>query len=408
MGINLQNLKKYTLALYIIIFTITSSEIANRICLITTVGICGISYLTNADFRYKGNYYIRALLLYGIMLLASMFYTISPEARAIKHLTGYVTMFVVVFFVVDSIRTIDDVKFFLKVFIMAALANCVATYARVGSEAFELLGNTETQFRLSAEEQNANVVGMCCAYGAIFSLHFLTREKPGGRAKVFYMAAFVINFVFGLLTGSRKALLMLFAGTFLVLYYKSILDKNAIKVLGKVLGAIIAVIALFYYIMNSELFSVIGERLEGLIAGFVGGNKIDHSTMDRMYMTKIGWQVFWQYPIIGQGVCASYRYFLTYSHSNIIEILMNTGIVGFFIFYKPFFTSIVSLFKQDRKDPLYPIMLFIIFWLLFGGFGLVFYYSKSEMTILAIATSWLILKEKEKNVKKNEERSEKS
>lgn len=408
MELRLDNIKKNILALYIIIFTITTSTFLNRIGLALTVGVCGFSYLTKGDFGYKGNYFIRGILLYGIMLLVSMLYTIAPHEKAWTNLIGYATMFAVVFFVVDSIKTEEDVKYFMKVFIVAAVANCIATYMRVGNEAFELLGNQETNFRLTGEEQNANVIGMCCAYGSIFSLHFLVREKITSKEKLFYIASFLLNSVFGLLTGSRKAMLMLFAGIFLVMYYKSILDKNALKVLLKVLGTIIAVVVLIIYVLNSETFSVIGERLEGLISGFTGGDETDHSTMGRMYMIETGWKVFWAYPIVGQGACASYRYFLTYSHSNIIEILMNTGIIGFFIFYKPFYTSICMLFKQSRRQPLYPIMLFIIFWLIFGGFGLVFYSNKSEMAILALATSWLILKEKEKNVKKISESTERS
>ncbi|MBE7049638.1 MAG: O-antigen ligase family protein [Ruminococcaceae bacterium] len=408
MTLSLQNTKKYAIALYIIIFTITKSVIINRASLLVALGICGMGYLSNSDFKYKGNFFLRAVILYGILLLISMLYTISPIDRAQKSYFSYLTMFMVVFFVVDSIKTEKDVKFFMNVFIVAAVMNCIVTYIRVGSEAFQLLGSSETNFRLASEEQNANVVGMYCAYGAIFSFHFILREKLTKKKKLLYIGALLLNFVFGLLTGSRKAMLLLFVGISILVYYKTILDRNAIKILFRMFFALIAVIALIYFILTSGYFSVISERLEGLLAGILGNDEVDNSTMRRMYMIKTGWKVFWTYPIIGQGISASYRYFLTYSHSNFIEILMNTGAVGFFIFYKPFYTSLRKLFKQSRKDPLYPIVLFVILWFIVVGFGLVFYYSKFEMAILAVATSWLIIKENEKNDETDKKSIEKS
>ena len=114
-------------------------------------------------------------------------------------------------------------------------------------------------------------------------------------------------------------------------------------------------------------------------------------------MIKTGWTAFMESPLIGKGLYASYKYFATYSHNNFIEILMNTGIIGFAIFYYPYMTGIYDFTKINRNEKLYSVMLVIFLWVLLGGYGMVTYYSKNSMTLMALVSIWLSIKRSKKN-----------
>ena len=394
MTIKFEDAKKYMLALYIIIFTTTISETLNRVFLVLTVCLCGYSYFKTSATRFKMNYLVKNLFYLGAMLLVSILYTIAPFEKVKVLIIGYFSMLFVVFFISDAIKNEEDVLFFLKVFIFASVVNCVTTYFLVGSETFSLLGSSDTSFRLASDEQNANDVGMTCAYGTIFSLWFLNYGKAKGDAKIWFVFAFLINFIFGLLTGSRKAMLMLVIGISIVLFMKSVYDRNAVKNFFKMLGVIVVICFVVSMIRNNDLFSVVNERVDGLIAGFSGRKGVDQSTSDRMLMSEVGMKLFWGHPFFGRGAYASYVYFRTYSHNNFVELLMNMGFVGFALFYWPFAKNIKRLIRIDRREPLLVVAIFVILWLLIGGCGYVFYFSKVDMSILAVITSWIVMKEK--------------
>lgn len=389
--LNLTNTKKYLVALYIIISSVTTSVMVNRIALIVTMGLSLVIYLMTFDYKYRKNAFLNCLLLYGFLLILSTYYTSAPTEEYNPTLIAYITMFILVFFIISCIKSEEDVKFFIKVFIITAIVNCVYTYFLVGSEAFSLLRDSDTAFRLASEEQNANSIGMMSAYGAVFSIYFFMYEEEEKKYRLLYAMAFSITFVFSILTGSRKALLMLFVGCIMVIFHKNAQGDNAIRTFFKMIIAFIIVGCIFYWFMVSDFFTIVRSRTEMLISGLSGDAKLDHSASHRLKMIENGWKVFWMAPLLGNGICSSYTYFLTYSHNNYVEILMNNGIVGLIIFYKPIVMNTLTLFrlKREIREPLYIVALFVFLWILIGGYGYVFYSNKIDMSILAIFISWV-------------------
>ena len=76
---------------------------------------------------------------------------------------------------------------------------------------------------------------------------------------------------------------------------------------------------------------------------------------------------------------------------------MNTGLIGFILFYTPYVVYGIRMLFVPKKDSRYGLMLFLFAWLLFGAYGMVTYYDKMSMSLMMIVTAWTDLSRREKN-----------
>ena len=140
-------------------------------------------------------------------------------------------------------------------------------------------------------------------------------------------------------------------------------------------------------------------RIENIFASINGEKKIvkESSTETRMDFIRLGWQQFLESPIWGNGIgCAGYAMqeeygYVTYLHNNYIEILASGGIIGFFLYYTPYFVLLISFLKRivhnREKDPILLISFSLLITKLVSHFGTVMYYSKIEFLFLALLVS---------------------
>lgn len=390
----MQYLKKFTkilLFIYIVVFTVTTSTNINRFALMLLTCVGGLYILCDRS-TVKQTTFIVAMIAYGCFLLASKIYTISPAYKVNVLLVGYVSMLIPVLIAVAVIDDEKDIKYILNAFVVAVIFQFVNMMSIYGVDFIRVIGKSEELVRIGNEESNANSVGMSFIYGALIAFNFLLYGKPRFFGKIFYAAVSIIGFVVGLMSGSRKVLVMLFIGIFIIMLVKKRDSKNVIKQALVLMAAGLVFYIAYYVISENEIFSVVSERFTALIDGLLGKGELDYSSNMRFKMMEIGFEAFLEKPILGNGVYSSYAYFGTYSHNNFVEILMNTGIAGFIIFYMPYYKNLKAFIKTDKKDNMYGIMLFLILWILFGGFGMITYYSKYEMVLMAVVTMWLKIK----------------
>lgn len=387
----------FVLFAYIVIFITTTSTGLNRAGLVAVLG-CGALYFLVNDLSFKSTVFFRSMFIYGIMLLYSRMYTIAPASKVDEVFSGYLSMFIVITVITMVVDDENDVNFLLKAFAVAGLAQFIYMLSVYGTDIITVVSQSDEGIRIGDEVSNANSVGMSFAISYLISLHFFLTEKMAIYKRAFFVVLIVIGFIFGLLSGSRKALIMLLAGSFAILYFKNS-GKNVLKTLGGVLLAGIAVYALFYLVSSNALFETVYDRFTTLIDGLSGKTELDYSSEARFYMIETGWNVFKQSPIIGKGIYASYNYFETYSHNNFIEILMNTGMVGFLIFYYPYIVGVKTFLTMDKSAKLYPVMLTLFAWILIGGYGMVTYYSKDTMSLMALVCLWLSIQGGQKHEK---------
>lgn len=384
---------KYSLFLYIVLSTAITDITVNRILLMFVLLICSLFYLKE-HVRYnspiKLNHFMKSYIIYGVILTISSLYTKTPDDKVHSVLISYYTIVILLFFLGDSIRSERDVVFFLRAYVLGAIMLLLYMLNHYGLGMIEVLSQ-DNNIRLGDDISNSNTVGQSFAYGAVISTYFFMVDKRK-ILKVFDVGVIIVSFVLSLLSGSRKALLVLFAGSFIVIYFLNTDKKNVIKKAITILLSFIIVFLLYNFARHNAMFSTVFDRLDSLLFGLSDTTQLDESSRVRFEMIQTGLSAFLKNPFLGQGVYSSYNYFGTYSHNNFVEILMNTGAIGFITFYIPYVKNGIDLIRINKSDKIYGVIIFFYLWILLGGYGMVTYYAKSSMMMFMLVTCWLKLK----------------
>lgn len=386
-----QKLASASLFIYLMICSAVTNITLNRIALLVMTGLCSYSWLLRRKGRLVFDLQTSCLAFYGIiMFITSFFATGGPRSHQQVALIAFVTMFVLVFFVKENIKSKKDIEFFLLALVLAGVIQFLVMLSVYGTGIITaLLSNDSIGTRLGDEEANSNMVGMSFMLSGISALYFLLQSNSKVK-KIGYSGLMIIMFALGLMSGSRKAFLMLFLGSGMLLYGNSQNKNNFIKKVGLVFISLLLLMLSYSLIRNLEAFSVITERVDELVEGTSGG-ALDSSAEERYYMMEVGWRVFLRAPLLGEGLCASSNYFGTYSHNNYIELLMNTGIIGLIVFYIPIIRNGAALLTLKNRDLLGWLMSFLCCWLLIGSLGMVIYYDKTSMVLFMLINMWLAL-----------------
>ena len=110
------------------------------------------------------------------------------------------------------------------------------------------------------------------------------------------------------------------------------------------------------FLINGEYFNIIYKTK--IYARLTGSNRatvVSDSGRWNMYVK--GFKKFWEKPFFGVGF--NYvKYTFVYTHSTFMELLIGTGMFGFFIYFIPFFNCIkkyiAGLIKgRDRNEKKY-------------------------------------------------------
>lgn len=245
---------------------------------------------------------------------------------------------------------------------------------------YEIPLSTWLSTRLGADSDfNSNRIGLYLTISAICTLHLAQTENK----KRYYMLLSLFAIVI-ILTGSRKAFLMLLVGIG-VLYF---LNKNT-NIHKKILSVplILIILAIGYLaVMNIPIFyEILGSRLESMISIFSGEGKVDLSARTRLEMIEVGKFLFTEKPILGYGI-GSYSVvsgFNAYSHNNYIELLVGLGILGAVLYYSMIVYIICKLFK-DRKEKYGNPLLVILLLLMIMDYALVSYNGPVYQFVVAL------------------------
>ena len=391
MTIRISDLSKWSLFICIVICCSSNSTLFNRMALLVMFAFCGLNWVISRKGKLRLNMQFFGLASYGVMLFFSTFYAVSPQDKAQSVCFSYFVSLSIVFFLQDYIQDKKDINFYLQSIIVASVCQFFYLLSIYGLNIISALRRSAVYVRLGDESSNSNSVGLLLAYGAILAAFFAIQSKDRLHVtKLGYYLIMSILLLISLLSGSRKALFVLFTGLFIVFFFcgqnKNYKDKI------KTIIATIAVIAFIIYLVSSiDVFTNVLIRAQKLIDGLNGTAALDFSSQERIRMIKEGWTVFKSNPILGEGVYASYHYFGTYSHNNFIEVLMNTGLLGFIIYYFPFLIYFIKFFRVDKNDKRFTLLLFFYCWFVFGGIGMVSYYEKIVMIMVIIISRWVDL-----------------
>ena len=297
------------------------------------------------------------------------------DSLVIESIKSMLITTAVLLLLYSSIQTKKDIEDNLVIFVFSCLINAVYLLFQNAGTLMSFGAKEDDFFRLGTEGNwNANIIGMMMAFSAIIILYFLQRKF--GLLKKAVMYACLVLFVFvSLVTGSRKALLMVLIGIIMMLVFNS---------KGKKMRTLLTVIAvggiLLYIVYNVEFFyNIIGYRMEGFMAQITGEGEVDNSTKIRGDFIAAAIQVFKEYPLLGCGVnCfrelnAGITGYNWYSHNNYTELLSCLGIVGFSIYYGGYVYVLGGLFKKFKEMSLARLMLCCIVLILIASYACVIY-----------------------------------
>ncbi len=302
------------------------------------------------------------------------------------------------------IKSVDSLLFTIAVMGIAMSAYVIifeggfsAFYAKATSSVGQIKIN---QSRVGGDINNQNFIGIQCAYSAVVLFYYALYEK-----KTICYFITLLPAVVTISTGSKTALIILFVGFFLILYFHQREQKNIQKYL-KIMVVLIIIAIVLRYIISLDIMYTLSKRFELLFAGLFrdGASRTDGSTSLRLDMIVVGLKQFLQTPALGLGLGnaavlnAVKLNFPAYSHCDYIEHLVNGGLIGFLLYYRLFYYFIKNyriLLKKDN-DPRNVISFIIILLLLIQNISDVSYYNKiATYLFFVLWTSQIEIKREE-------------
>lgn len=227
---------------------------------------------------------------------------------------------------------------------------------------------------------NPNKLSRVMILNLFVSLFFL-RTSKSTLIKLLLVANIFLTFYVTFLTVSRKGIILIPLVVLLSVNYTRVKGKNLI------IYPLLIVITLYVLVkvvpaeITNEFYERNIYRLEGLVSGMSNHGDGDASTNERVALAKGGAQLFSEYPILGVGLNNFRVFFGKYAHNNFIEVAVNTGIIGFFLFYAIYFHLLKNVF-QVRDKILRRLLISAIIIILINDFSTVSYYDKLVIMFL--------------------------
>jgi hypothetical protein len=406
---------KITASLYIITVFIFSHLVSYTFIPKLAAILLGLVYILHALKNHERIVHITSVhivfLLWLALSVVSGLLTASPAANLQRGWT-VVQVFIVSIVLYSTILNTDSFTWFAWAFVSATLVSSlgvdVGLLPKIGFAVNPYLGG-----RFSATLGNANVFGYVCVVSISFIVYlWKTHSKFWLRILLglifIYLSAKIID------TGSRKAIFGL-AGITMVGYVASVYSTKGARTRKQIatiiVGAImmIAIVGVFFtYVMQSEHAYRIrnvdrflkGEQLE----------KGEQSLAQRKILVETGLDLFYQKPAFGQGLASfaeskigKHRWGTigVYSHSNIIEVLVSSGIIGFTLYYSMFLIILTKLLLYARGSTAVrndPILIFVAtilpFSIFFDFFAITYYVKEAWLVLTSLIAGTALLRRK--------------
>ena len=320
--------------------------------------------------------YHKFIAVFTIYILLSTIWGISRQDCITKFST-FVQILVFMSVIYNHYYRFDNVESLLNVVKWSSYIISIYSIFYYGLDFIIKMTNSGT--RIENSYTNINTIGMLAAIGIILQIDEIMRKHKVTPAIIFLVPSLVMV----ISTQSRKALLILIIGVFMVFVSK---NYKKGRILRNVVSLIILITVAFFVLKNLssiELFAGINERMDYLLALFSGSGEVGQSVMMRQKLINLGVQIFKKNPLFGIGIGCPHIIakqkigYDSYLHNGFIECLAGGGIIGFIIYYFLYAYLLFKLYKNRRyKDNLYSICLILILIFLFRDYAMVSMYSK--------------------------------
>ncbi|HDR3484043.1 O-antigen ligase family protein [Bacillus cereus group sp. MYBK12-2] len=370
----------YILSIYLFTFRDGLNSISNFLALTFIAAIWSNVLLTRKKIVF--NKFLFIYFLFILVCFVSVFFAIN-QSIAVSKIKTIILIYFLMISLVNYIDTFEKLRSFLLSFVYSGFITGV--YILASSDFSQVT-------RYGSELGNVNSIGMIIGISSIFCFYFIIEEKK----YLLYTPIMLINIFVVFLTGSRKALLFVVLTIIAILLIQ---QKAGIK--GKIkalIGILVTLVISLYVIFNVELlYTIIGVRMEHLFSYILGKGANEGSINIRANMIDMGLDWFQERPITGYGIDNFRSLYgieaiggeFTYSHNNLVELLVGIGIIGTFLFYLTHFIVLKGLYKESKKNQksalCYSFIAIIGIYIILSV-GLIYYYDKHISMILAIGS----------------------
>lgn len=326
---------------------------------------------------------IKLLNLWFIFaFVTGVFVSVSHEDLFISLKKILLTVLICNCLIIILLNRVELIKYIMLGILISGVLNALSVQLGYGTEYVENTG------RAIGLQSNPNSLGLSMAHAISATLFFFLVLKKNKTIYLFLIACLLIFGYTIFLSGSRKSLLSFVV---LALLFTPILITKNKKRTSKNFIFYSAIILLVAYLLLSYFLPIfiegtaVSERLEmGASRGGVQGDI-------RYTMYLAGVEIFLDKPLFGVGLGNYKNYFYTgqYSHSDYIESLTGTGLLGFLLYQSVYiviiFKSIILFIKSKNVATRLYSAISIIFMINLKviGTGVILFYSPTVAILIA-------------------------
>ena len=282
------------------------------------------------------------LFLFSIYGILSSFWSLDFMISLKKSINIFIKTFFI-FLLYNNYYKKENLNFLIKSYILAATILCIYQIMDYG-----LLNYIKMYFmdhRIYSDILNVNELGLMVSFAFLLSLNYIFDKKYK------YIFPAILFFIIIIGTCSKTSYILIFVGTLYLFFKKGVYKK--VK-LNKWSIRLISIIAILFIFFGRNMINNFIVRVSNMV-NHILGNSYDVSTSERIELYVSGFKLFLQHPILGSGLDTS-RIITsvvigsgTYFHSDLIEMLACTGMIGFSLFYA-FPISILIINRKNNKN----------------------------------------------------------
>lgn len=202
---------------------------------------------------------------------------------------------------------------------------------------------------------NANIMATMMMLSALYAMWLFMYSKNGNIKNVILVVGILIDYYGMFLSGGRKYIVVPILFLYVLLLFKQD-KKEKTHFIKSTIIVIEIMVCVYLLIMKVPMFyEIIGSRMESLFSFMEGDyQSADGSSKIRAQMIEIGLKRWTESPIWGYGF-DSFKYYnrvttghFYYSHNNFVEMLYNTGLIGFVAYYWIYWKYFVVAYKSKN------------------------------------------------------------
>ena len=331
--------------------------------------------LLNEGKAYFGSTFYM-ILAFMILTGLSCIWAKYPSASASRFATQLQLYVLFLFMYLLFKDEESDIKKYLDALYIAGIGMAFLALYRYGL--FSIIQGLRAGQRIGGAITNENVFGMVFSKAAIVAYYYYIR-KDENAIRIHHILMVVIFTLFAFSSGSKKAFLMILVGILGI----NILEDGKSKKIKVLISSFVAIIVV-YFILQMPIFATMNKRIMSLFSE----NNVDSSDLVRAKMINMSLELIKERPLLGHGFAnfGAITGLGTYSHNNLTEILVSTGVVGLVAFYLPYIPIIRCVWKKGvfEHQFQYTLLLVLAIIYLVFGYAMVEYYDKEYWVFIGV------------------------